>query len=324
MSFSFFPKNLPGRVLLATMILLALVPLFTALFDQPFYLDIFNRIMILAIAAVSLNLLVGYGGMISFGHAAYLGIGAYSVGIPTYYGIYDGYIHLSIAIVASGLFALITGAISLRTKGIYFIMITLAFAQMMYYTFVSLDEYGGDDGLVIEYRSEFFGVIDIENNVVLYYLTYVVLLLSLLFIIRLVNARFGFVMQGIKHNEKRMQALGYETYNYKLTCYVISGVMCGIAGFLLGNFTSFISPEMMDWTHSAELLLMMILGGVGSIMGPIVGSVVFLLLEEWLSNITIYWHLLFGLMLIAVVLFGKGGIHGFLLRKNGRVNAGNC
>ncbi len=121
-----------------------------------------------------------------------------------------------------------------------------------------------------------------------------------------------------------MQALGYETYNYKLTCYVISGVMCGIAGFLLGNFTSFISPEMMDWTHSAELLLIMILGGVGSIMGPIVGSAVFLLLEEWLSNITIYWHLLFGLMLIAVVLFGKGGIHGLLSRKNGRVNAGNC
>jgi branched-chain amino acid transport system permease protein len=323
MSFSFLPKKLPGRVLGATLILLALVPLLTSLFDQPFYLDIFNRVMILAIATVSLNLLVGYGGMISFGHAAYLGIGAYSVGIPVYYSIYDGYIHLGITIVASGLFALITGAISLRTKGIYFIMITLAFAQMMYYTLVSLDEYGGDDGLVIEVRSEFFGLLDLENNVVLYYLTYAILLLSLLFIFRLVNARFGFVLQGIKHNEIRMQALGYKTYDYKLTCYVISGVMCGIAGFLLGNFTSFISPEMMDWTHSAELLLIIILGGVGSIMGPIVGSTVFILLEQWLSSITIYWHLLFGLMLIAVVLFGRGGIHGLLLRKTGRSNAGN-
>ncbi len=305
------------------MIVFALVPVFTSLFDQLFYLDVFNRIMILAIAAVSLNLLVGYGGMVSFGHAAYLGIGAYSVGIPAYYGIYDGYVHLGIAIVASALFALVTGAISLRTRGIYFIMITLAFAQMMYYTLLSLDEYGGDDGLVIEYRSELTGLFDIENNVVLYYLTYAILLLSLLFVIRLVNARFGFVMQGIKHNEKRMQALGYETYKYKLTCYVISGVMCGIAGFLLGNFTSFISPDMMDWTHSAELLLMMILGGVGSIMGPIVGSAVFILLEEWLSNITIYWHLIFGVLLIAVVLFGKGGIHGLLLRKTGQVDVGS-
>lgn len=309
------PKSLPGWVFLGVMLALFVVPVFTSLSGQYFYLDVVSRIMILTIAAVSLNLIVGYGGMVSFGHAAYLGIGAYSVGIPAYYGIYDGFIHLAIAIVASGTFALITGAISLRTKGMYFIMITLAFAQMMYFTFVSLEEYGGDDGLVIEIRSRFPGFLDLEHNVILYYLIFVVLLLALFFVHRLISSRFGWVMQGSMHNETRMQSLGFETYRYRLTCYVISGVMCGIAGFLLGNFTSFISPEMMDWTHSAELLLIMILGGVGSMLGPVVGALSFVLLEEWLSGITVYWQLIFGMLLIAVVLFGKGGIHGLLARR---------
>ena len=304
------PATAQGKSLAFLLLLLAVTPILTALFQQPFYLDIATRIMVLAIAAVSLNLIVGYGGLVSFGHAAFLGIGAYSVGIPVHFGIYNGFIHLGFAIVASGVFALLTGMICLRTRGVYFIMITLAFAQMVYFTLVSLEEFGGDDGLVIGTRSQF--LFDLEHSIILYYFIFSLLLFSVLIAYRLISARFGAVMIGAMHNEKRMQSLGFETYRYRLVCYVISGMLCGVAGFLLGNFTNYISPEMMDWTHSAELLLILILGGVGTVVGPIVGTFFFVLAEEWLSSITIYWQLIFGALLIALVLFGKGGISGLL------------
>lgn len=326
---SYLPRTLSGIVYAGVIVVFALMPVFVQFSGQIFYLDIFSRIMILAIAALSLNLLIGYGGMISLGHAAFLGIGAYCVGIPVYYEIYNGWIHLALAIVACGVFALVTGAISLRTKGVYFIMITLAFAQMVYFTFVSLEEYGGDDGLVIELRSEFGSWLDLEDNIALYYTIFGVLLLSLFFVHRLVHARFGRVILGSKFNERRMQSLGFETYRYRLVCYVISGILCGIAGLFLGNFTSFISPEMMDWTRSGELIFMVILGGTGVLFGPVVGAGVFILLEVWLPQIITFinglglgaklphelWHLIFGVTLIAVVLFGRGGIHGLLTRK---------
>jgi len=311
----YLPKSLSNKVLLALILLLAIAPVLIAITDQPFYLDITSRIMILAMAAVGLNLIVGYGGMVSFGHAAYLGIGAYSVGIPAYYGVYNGFVHLGLAIGVSAVFALITGAISLRTKGIYFIMITLAFAQMLYYTFISLEEYGGDDGLVISVKSRFPGILDLEHNVVLYYVIFALLVLSVIFAHRLIGARFGRVIRGCRHNAKRVQSLGFETFRYRLTCFVISGVIGGIAGFFLGNFTGFISPEMMSWSHSAELLLIMIFGGLGTMLGPVIGTFIFVLLEEWLSALTIYWHFIFGALLIAVVLFGKGGVAGILDRK---------
>jgi branched-chain amino acid transport system permease protein len=326
---SYLPRTLSGIVYTGVIVVFALMPVFVQFSGQIFYLDIFSRIMILAIAALSLNMLIGYGGMISLGHAAFLGIGAYCVGIPVYYEIYNGWIHLALAIVACGVFALVTGAISLRTKGVYFIMITLAFAQMVYFTFVSLEEYGGDDGLVIELRSEFGSWLDLEDNIALYYTIFGVLLLSLFFVHRLVHARFGRVILGSKFNERRMQSLGFETYRYRLVCYVISGILCGIAGLFLGNFTSFISPEMMDWTRSGELIFMVILGGTGVLFGPVVGAGVFILLEVWLPQIITFinglglgaklphelWHLIFGVTLIAVVLFGRGGIHGLLTRK---------
>ncbi len=326
---SYLPRTLSGIVYTGVIVVFALMPVFVQFSGQIFYLDIFSRIMILAIAALSLNMLIGYGGMISLGHAAFLGIGAYCVGIPAYYEIYNGWIHLALAIVTCGVFALVTGAISLRTKGVYFIMITLAFAQMVYFTFVSLEEYGGDDGLVIELRSEFGSWLDLEDNIALYYTIFGVLLLSLFFVHRLVHARFGRVILGSKFNERRMQSLGFETYRYRLVCYVISGILCGIAGLFLGNFTSFISPEMMDWTRSGELIFMVILGGTGVLFGPVVGAGVFILLEVWLPQIITFinglglgaklphelWHLIFGVTLIAVVLFGRGGIHGLLTRK---------
>lgn len=309
------PTTLPGWVLCALIALLAVGPVLIALTDQPFYMDITSRIMILAMAAVGLNLIVGYGGMVSFGHAAYLGIGAYSVGIPAFYGVYNGFAHLGLAIGVSAVFALITGAISLRTRGIYFIMITLAFAQMMYYTFLSMEEYGGDDGLVIDTRSRFPELLNLESSVVLYYLIFALLVISIVVSYRLIGSRFGRVIQGCKHNEKRMQSLGFETFRYRLTCFVISGVICGIAGFFLGNFTGFISPEMMSWNHSAELLLILIFGGLGTMLGPVIGTFIFVLLEQWLSSLTVYWHFIFGALLVAVVMFGKGGVAGLLTRK---------
>jgi branched-chain amino acid transport system permease protein len=292
------------------LLVLALVPVIAAWTGQVFYQDLCNRVMILAIAALSLNLILGYGGMISFGHAAYLGIGAYCVGIPAYYGIYEGFVHFPLAIALSALFALLTGSICLRTRGVYFIMITMAFAQMAYFALVSLEEYGGDDGLVIDLRSDFGGFPDIEGNRTLYYLTFALLVVCLYLVRRLVESRFGRVIAGAKSNDRRMQALGFATYRYRLTAYVIAGAMAGLAGALLGNFTNYISPEMMSWTRSGELIFMVVLGGAGSLFGPVLGAMVFLLLEEWLSGITVYWQLIFGVLLILVVLFARGGITG--------------
>jgi branched-chain amino acid transport system permease protein len=271
-------NRLRTTVTVLALLALASVPLW----GQAFYQDIANRLMILAIAALSLNLVLGHGGMISFGHAAYLGIGAYCVGIPAYHEIYNGLVHFPLAIGMSALFALLTGFICLRTTGVYFIMITMAFAQMLFFAFVSMETYGGDDGLVIDLRSEFpsLPILDLEANVTLYYVTFVCLLFCLYALLRLIQSRFGMVIAGAKSNDRRMQAMGFPTYRYRLTCYVISGAMCGLAGALLGNFTHFISPEMMDWTRSGELIFMVVLGGAGSWFGPVLGAAAFLLLEE--------------------------------------------
>ena len=268
--------------------------------------------MILAIAAASLNLILGHGGMISFGHAAYLGIGAYCVGIPAYYGLDNGPLQIFLAVTVSGIFALITGAICLRTKGVYFIMITMAFTKMVFFGFVSVEEYGGDDGLVIDTRSNFGSFINIENNINLYYFILVSLIICLFLIHKITRSRFGLVIEGSRSNEQRMRSIGFDTYRYRLICYVIAGCICGYAGALLGNFTNFISPEMMDWAASGELIFMVILGGTGSLLGPVFGAAAFVILEEWLSSLTLYWHFIFGALLIIVVLFARGGINGIV------------
>lgn len=313
-----------GLIAAAVILLLAVMPVLTAIADQAFYLDIATRILILAIAAVSLNLILGYGGMVSFGHAAFIGIGAYAVGIPIYYDEYSGWLHFPLAIAVSALYALITGAISLRTKGVHFIMITMAFSQMVFFLFISLEEYGGDDGLLIWSDSEFVDGVDVDDPTTFYYLCFISLMGALFLVHRIVNSRFGRVIRGSMSNDKRMKALGYPTYGYKLTAYVISGAICGYAGALMGNFTNFISPEMMGWTRSGELIFMVVLGGSGSVMGPIYGVLSFLLLEEFLPDFMdmfskdagIYWHLPFGIILVLVVLFVRGGINGLLDRWN--------
>ncbi len=301
----------------AGVLVLLAAPLAITYWDQPFYLDVLMRLMILAIAASSLNLILGYGGMISLGHSVYIGIGAYAVGIPAYYGQYSGVLQLLLALGGAGIFALVTGLICLRTRGAYFIMITLAFAQMMYFTFVSIEEYGGDDGLVIYARSDFGGLFDVENSIRLYYLVAACLLLTLLLVHRIVNSHFGMVIRGAKSNESRMRAVGFPTFRYRLACYVISGMLCGLAGWLMGNFTGFISPEMMDWTRSGELIAMVILGGSGTLLGPTIGAAVFIGMETVLAEVTVYWHLYLGLLLILVAKFGRGGLGGLWQRIRG-------
>ena len=303
--------------------LLAIAPFAIAAAGQPFLMDLATRLIIIAIGAVSLNLILGYGGMVSFGHAAFLGLGAYAVGIPAHYDIYDGWVHLLVALAVGATFAFVTGVMSLRTKGVHFIMITMAFAQMVYFLFVSLEEYGADDGLVIYERSA-VPLIDLHDDTTFYYVCLVSLIAALFIVHRVVNARFGMVLQGTKSNDRRMQALGFPTFRYRLVAYMIAGAMCAYAGALLGNFTEFISPDMMDWTRSGELIFMVVLGGTGRLYGPIFGVAVFILLEEYLEVMMnavhpgagVYWHFVFGLLLVLVVLFARGGISGMLRRPD--------
>ncbi|MCA1511370.1 branched-chain amino acid ABC transporter permease [Bradyrhizobium sp. NBAIM01] len=293
---------------------LVLLPLYSHLTGNIFILTLFTRIIILALAAASLNLIMGFAGLMSFGHAAYLGIGGYAVGMLAQEGVGSGFIQFPVAIAASAIYALVIGALSLRTRGVYFIMITLAFAQMAYYVASGLARYGGDDGLTIYKRSDFSGLIDLGNRTQFYYLCLACLFGVMLLIWRIVNSRFGLVVQGLRSNEQRMQAIGFPAKRYQLVCFVISGTMCGLAGALLANNTDFVSPAVMYWTRSGDLMVMVILGGMGTLFGPVMGAVVFLLLEELLSQITEYWALILGPLLLLIVLFGRGGIMGALGR----------
>jgi branched-chain amino acid transport system permease protein len=291
---------------------LALVPVYCHTTGNFFLLSLFTRIIILAMAAVSLNLIMGFGGMVSFGHAAYIGIGGYVVGILAHEGVTSGLVQWPLALVVSAVFALVIGALSLRTRGVYFIMITLAFAQMIYYVGVGLSRYGGDDGLTIYRRSQFGGLVNLNNKTAFYYLCLGLLLATIYFIWRLVNSRFGLVIQGSRSNDRRMRAIGFPTYRYRLACFVIAGTICGLAGVLLANHTDFISPAMMHWTRSGDLIIMAVLGGMGTVLGPVMGAIALLVLEEVLSGITEYWQIILGPMLLAVVLFARGGIDGML------------
>ncbi len=309
--------NAPSAVTALTIAGLLLLPLYSHLSGNVFVLTLFTRIVILALAAVSLNLIMGYGGMMSFGHAAYLGIGGYAIGILAQEGIGSGFIQFPVALAASALFALVVGALSLRTRGVYFIMITLAFAQMAYYIASGLARYGGDDGLTVYKRSDFGGLVNLSSRVQFYYLCLACLFGIIFLIWRIVHSRFGMVVQGLRSNEQRMQAIGFPAKRYKLVCFVIAGTMCGLAGALLANNTDFVSPAVMYWTRSGDLMVMVILGGMGTLFGPLIGAVVYLVLEEVLSQLTEYWALIMGPLLLLIVLFGRGGIMG-LLGRSGR------
>jgi branched-chain amino acid transport system permease protein len=298
-------------------VVLALVPVYTLATGETFGVALFTRTVIRAIGAVSLNLIMGYGGMVSFGHAAYLGIGGYAVGILAKEGIGSGFVQWPAAVAASALYALVVGALSLRTRGVYFIMITLAFAQMIYYVAIGLDRYGGDDGLTIYKRSDFAGLIDLNNKIVFYYLCFAILLASIFVIARLVNSRFGLALRGTRSNERRMRAIGFPTFRYKLVAFVISGALCGLAGALLANHTSFISPAIMHWTRSGDLIVIVVLGGMQAMFGPLIGALTFLVLEEGLSRLTEYSNLILGPLLLVVAISIRGGIDGLIAGRRG-------
>jgi len=303
------PRNFVVAGLIAFLLLL---PAYTSSTGNFFLLSLFTRVVILAMAATSLNLILGYGGMVSFGHAVYLGIGGYAIGILAHEGVNSGWLQWPLAIFATALIALVIGLLSLRTRGVYFIMITLAFAQMAYYIAVALDRYGADDGLTIYRRSQFGAWLDLSNKTLFYYICVAFLLGTIYLVYRLVNSRFGLVIQGARSNDRRMRTIGFPTLRYKLVCFVIAGTICGIAGALLANHTDFVSPAMMHWTRSGDLIVMVVLGGMGSVFGPLIGAFVFLALEELLSTITEYWQILLGPLLLLVVLYARGGIDGIL------------
>ena len=274
---------------------------------ESFYITLATRILIFALAATSLNLILGFGGMVSFGHAAFLGVGAYTVAILTQMGLTDAWLVWPVAMLVAGLFAFLIGAVSLRTQGVYFIMITLAFAQMVYYLVVSVKTYGGDDGMPLLTRSH-VGMWDMSIDTNFYCVTLAVCVVTRVLITRLLNARFGHVLQAIRDNEVRMQSLGYAVFRYKLCAFVISGALAGLAGALFANQSGFVSPAMMQWSQSGMLMMMVILGGVGHLYGGVWGAIVFLLLEETLSHFTIHWQLGLGALLLAVVLLAPNGL----------------
>ena len=310
---------------------MVLVPPALAVLDLDYAVSIVTQILIFGLVGLSLNLILGFGGMVSFGHAAFFGIGAYVVGILAQHAAYGqpiltwpvtvpgtmkAVIAWPLAMLVAALFALAIGAICLRTGGLSFIMITLAFAQMIFYFFISLDSYGGEDGLSLLSRSK-TGPVDIGDDRQFYYLVAAILAAFLFLKHRLIHSPFGAVLQGIRDNEARMRALGYPTYRYKLTAFVIAGAVAGLAGALIANQTQFISPSFLDWHRSGEIMVIVILGGIGSLFGPLLGSAAFLLLRDVLSQWTEHWMIFLGPVLVLVVLFAKQGLWGLVRRIGG-------
>ncbi len=310
-----------GWIALAVFATLALLPPLALAAGDKFLVSLGARVLIYALAAVSLDLILGFGGMVSFGHAAYLGIGGYVVGILAFhqmegdwFGTSQALIAWPLAVAASALAALAFGALSLRTGGVHFIMITLAFAQMVFFLFVSLEYYGGDDGLMVPTRSSLPGL-RLGDDVTFYYVCLALLAAFTLLCARIVNSRFGMVLRGARQNERRMASLGFPVYRYRLAAFVIAGAGAGLAGCLYVNHGSYASPDMMAWTKSGEIMVMVILGGMGTLIGPILGAATLLMLESQLSGLTEHWMAILGPFLLLVVLFARRGLHGLLMGR---------
>ena len=305
--------------------LLIAVPIVAGALGQPFYIRLFTRIMILGLAAISLDLLLGYGGMVSLGHAAFVGVGAYSVGILAYhadnggrlFGLFGGsdaaWIVWPVAVAVGGFAAFVVGLVSLRTRGFSFIMITLAFAQMIYYFFVSWQTYGGDDGLQMMSRNR--PIADF-TNVQFYWLVLVCLLLATLLVDRVIGSRFGMVLRGARQNDRRMRAIGVPVYRYRLAAFTLAGAIAAFSGVLLANSETFVSPATMSWLRSAELIVMVVMGGMGTVHGGIIGAAVDSLLELILGNYTEHWQIIFGPFFILVVLFARRGFLSLVLGES--------
>lgn len=321
---------LPERIinLLILGILLA-VPLVALALDEPFIITLATKAAVLALAGVGLNLALGQGGLVSFGHAAYFGVGGYAMGIlashaQSYTPIMEAPFLIEgtksmlviwlVAVVASALVALLVGALSLRTSGVYFIMVTLAFGQMLYYFAISWPAYGGEDGLSIYVRNSFPGL----NTLVpiqFFGLCFAVLLVVLFLVHVLNKSPFGLALNGAHQNEERARTVGINVYRLRLTAFVISGAITGLAGALFADLNRFVSPTMFSWHTSGEIMVFIILGGVARLCGPVAGAAVYILLEHVLGGLSDYWHIYLGAILLFVVLFAKGGLIGGLSRR---------
>ena len=313
---------------LLVFLVLAIFPLAMQAIDAMFYVSLASRILIYAIAATSLNLVLGYGGMVSFGHAAFFGAGAFVVGIMAVEGVRSAWLAWPTAIAVAALAALVIGAMSLRTRGVYFIMITLAFAQMIYYIFVSLKTYGGDDGLSMPGRSTVGMGVNLRDDLTWYYLVLALLALVQYGLHRLVNSRFGRVIDAIRENEARAEAIGFPVYRYKLLCFVISGAVAGLAGALIANQSNYVSPSLLHWIQSGTLMIMVILGGVGTLWGGLIGATLLLALEHLIADYRIGWiaslapnyqdhaGLAVGIVLLTIVMLAPEGIAGLFRRRH--------
>jgi branched-chain amino acid transport system permease protein len=292
---------------------LAAVPLYAWLYEDMYALTLCGRILAFGLAALGLNLALGFGGMVSLGHAMYIGLGAYAVGILSSLGLHSGWLHLVTAVLVTLVVAAPLGWVALRTQGIAFIMITLAFAQLFYYVFVSLKTFGGDDGISLQQLSD-FGFLT-GNKLAIYVSLLITILLTLWVLQHIVASRFGLVLRATKVHERRVQALGAHSLPYRITAYVISAVLCAISGFFLANLSGFVSPAMMTWAVSGELIVMVLLGGMGSVFGPLVGAFALLLSEEGLKLLTEHWPMILGPLIVLIVIYLKGGLWGLLQER---------
>lgn len=296
--------------------LLALLPVAVSLGLPSHWLTLVTRAMIFAIAALSLDLILGVGGLVSFGHAAFVGIGAYATGIMITEGRTEALLILPVVLALCALFGAATGFVSLRTRGVTFIMITLAFGQMVYFLAQALSAYGGDDGLTLYERSTILGFDLFRNRIGFFYVVLGVLLACYALISVIVASRFGRVLRAARENATRVAVTGFHVGRIRLVAYIISGMIAGVSGFLLANQTEFVSPAYMSWPRSGELIFMVVLGGVGSLHGAIIGALAFLFAEDVLSGLTEHWKVIFGPMIVLFVLFTRGGLVG-LMRKLG-------
>ena len=303
------------RLTLAALLMLAflLVPLYARLSGDTYSLILFGRILVFALAALGLNLALGFGGMVSLGHAMYIGLGAYAVAIPASLGITAGWIHLLTALVVTAIVAAPLGWVALRTQGIAFIMITLAFAQLFYFLFVSLKVFGGDDGMILRHPSAFGPLTDSADA--LYLATALSVIVAAFVLSRLVASRFGLVLRASRVNERRVNAVGTASQPPRLVAYVISAELCALGGFFLANLTEFVSPAYMAWTVSGELIVMVLLGGLGTVFGPVVGALALLLVEEALKAYTEHWQLVLGPLIVLAVVFMRRGLWGLLFER---------
>jgi branched-chain amino acid transport system permease protein len=306
--------RLAALLAMAALVTAALaLPWLLRAFGAEFYLSFASRIVVFAIAATSLNLLLGYGGMVSLGHTAFFGLGAYATGILLSEGVQSGVLHGLVTLAVVALAALAIGAISLRTRGVYFIMITLAFAQMLYYLANSIKQYGGDEGLTIKLRTLLPLGLNLRDGVTLYFVALAVLAATLLLLARFTRSRMGRAVLALRDDEVRAEALGLPTYRIKLALFVVAGVVAGLAGALNVNLQGYVSPSQLHWTQSGTLLVMVILGGVGTVWGGVLGAAALLLLQEVLSAYTKHWGFWTGWVLLAVVLFARQGLVGLVV-----------